>query len=164
MLTFTPVTEQDAIVIVVLRKIVWETTYRGIYPDAMLDQFDFDWHMERETQHIKSPQYREFFIENNGLPIGYIIIKKTTEGIVLESFYVIADYQRQGIGRKAFEFVKAYCRENGVTSFTLSCVPQNENARCFYEKMGGSVIGEDMQDEETWKNSVTYRFDTASHF
>lgn len=35
------------------------------------------------------------------------------------------------------------------------------NARAFYEKMGGEVIGADLANEEAWQNSVTYRFAAA---
>ena len=35
---------------------------------------------------------------------------------------------------------------------------ENLNARSFYERMGGKVIGQDLTNEERWQNSVTYRF------
>lgn len=38
------------------------------------------------------------------------------------------------------------------------CVPENLNARGFYERMGGKVIGQDLANEERWQNSVTYQF------
>ena len=31
----------------------------------------------------------------------------------------------------------------------------------FYEKMGGTVIGEDLSNEGSWQNSVTYQFTLA---
>ena len=64
----------------------------------------------------------------------------------------------QGIGRLAFDFVKQYCKENEADSFVCHCLPENWNARKFYDKMGGKVIGEDMDNEESWMNSVIYRF------
>ena len=67
----------------------------------------------------------------------------------------------RGIGRAAFDFIKAYCRERGAKSFICHCVPENLNARAFYEKMGGEVIGADLENEERWQNSVTYRFAVA---
>ena len=79
----------------------------------------------------------------------------------MQSLYILSEYQRQGIGRAAFDFIKAYCREHGAKFFPCHCVPENLNARAFYEKMGGEVIGADLANEEAWQNSVTYRFAAA---
>ena len=40
--------ETDAMCISKLRQKVWASTYRGIYPDDMIDLFDYDWHAEKE--------------------------------------------------------------------------------------------------------------------
>lgn len=155
---FEPATEADARTIIELRKQIWGTSYRGIYPDSMIDDFDYVWHIEKELQRIKSPAYRVYRIVLNDRNIGYLSTRKT-DGIMLQSLYVLQEYQHRGIGRKAFEFVKQYCTENGAASFTLHCLPENWSARKFYEKMGGRIIGEDMDNEESWMNSVIYRFE-----
>lgn len=41
-------TEDDAKTIIELRKRIWATTYRGLYPDSMIDDFDYAWHLEKE--------------------------------------------------------------------------------------------------------------------
>ncbi len=38
---FVPASEDDAMTIVALRQKVWASTYRGIYPDSMIDVFDY---------------------------------------------------------------------------------------------------------------------------
>ena len=45
---FIEAAEADALTIIALRRRIWDTTYRGIYPDSMIDDFDWDWHKERE--------------------------------------------------------------------------------------------------------------------
>ena len=126
---FVEAAKEDVPEIIALRHQIWGTTYRGIYPDDMIDNFDWAWHQEKELLRINDPAYSE--------------------------------YQRQGIGRAAFDFIKAYCREHGAKFFTCHCVPENLNARAFYEKMGGEVIRTDLANEEPWQNSVTYRFAAA---
>ena len=39
---FTAATDADAAAIIGLRHRIWGTTYRGIYPDQMLDDFAWD--------------------------------------------------------------------------------------------------------------------------
>ena len=132
---FTTATDADAAAIVGLRHRIWGTTYRGIYPDQMLDDFAWDWHHEQELRRLHDPKYAVYLIQK--------------------------EYQQQGIGRCAFDLVAAYCREHGVSSFVCHCVPQNHNARKFYEHMGGVVIGEDFGNEESWQDSILYRFTLA---
>ena len=155
---FDLATEDDAQTIIELRKQIWGTTYRGFYPDSMIDDFDYGWHLEKELRRIRSPEYRVYRIVKDDQNIGYLSLRKT--GVVsLQSLYLLKEYQHQGIGRLAFDFAKRYCRDLGADSFTCHCLPENWNARRFYEKMGGKVIGEDMDNEESWMNSVIYRFE-----
>ena len=157
---FVEATAADALTIVGLRRRIWDTTYRGIYPDSMIDDFDWAWHKEKELSRIHLPAYSVYLIRKDGRDIGYLTMHKADE-IVLQSLYILSEYQRQGIGRAAFDFIKAYCREHGAKFFTCHCVPENLNARAFYEKMGGEVIRTDLANKEPWQNSVTYRFAAA---
>ena len=154
---FEAATEDDARTIIELRKQIWSTTYWGFYPDSMIDGFDHAWHLEKELQRIRNPQYRVYRIVKDGRNIGYLSTR-TTDMVLLQSLYILEEYQRRGIGRLAFDFVKRHCTELGADSFLCHCLPENRNARRFYEKMGGTVIGEDMDNEESWMNSVIYRF------
>lgn len=155
---FISATENDAVTIINLRKQIWATTYRGIYPDSMINQFDYAWHMDKELGRICNPEYAVYLIKKGNFNIGYLTIRKTDK-VVLQSLYILEEYQHQGIGKLAFKFVNKYCEDNGADSFICHCVPENWNARLFYEKMGGKIIGEDLDNEESWMNSVIYRFE-----
>lgn len=157
-LTIRQAEVSDAISIIELRKKIWSTTYRGIYPDSMIDDFDYEWHKDKELQRIKHPNYSVYLIVKDNLNIGYLTIRKT-DIITLQSLYIVDEYQHRGNGKIAFNFVKSYCKENGANSFICHCVPENWSARMFYEEMGGKVIGEDLDNEESWMNSVIYQFD-----
>lgn len=155
---FAPAAEHDVMPIIELRRQIWATTYRGIYPDSMIDDFDYAWHKEKELQRIKNPAYAVYFITVDHRNIGYLSIHKA-ETVRLLSLYIVKEHQRQGIGRKAFDFVAEHCRSNNTDSFICSCVPENWNARYFYEKMGGRIVREDLDNEENWMNSVIFQFD-----
>ena len=154
---FVPVEENDIMTMIELRRKVWATTYRGIYPDSMIDDFDCEWHKEKELQRIKNPDYLVCFIVKDKKNIGYLTLRKSNV-MILQSLYIRKEYQHQGIGTEAFDFIKGYCVENNVQSFVCHCVPENYGARVFYEKMGGKVIGQDLENEESWMNSIIYRF------
>ena len=154
---FIEASEEDVPSIIALRQRIWGTTYRGIYPDSMIDNFDWDWHREMELLRVHHPAYSVYLARKGRQDIGYLTINEA-DVITLQSLYISAEYQRQGIGRQAFDFVKAYCRAHQAASFVCHCVPENLNARSFYERMGGKVIGQDLANEERWQNSVTYQF------
>lgn len=154
---FVEATAADALTIIGLRRRIWDTTYRGIYPDSMIDDFDWAWHKEKELSRIHLSAYSVYLIRKDGRDIGYLTMHNADE-IVLQSLYILSEYQRQGVGRIAFDFIKEYCKEQCAESFICQCVPDNLDARAFYERMGGKVIGEDLANEERWQNSITYRF------
>ena len=45
---FVEAAKEDVPEIIALRHQIWGTTYRGIYPDDMIDNFDWAWHQEKE--------------------------------------------------------------------------------------------------------------------
>lgn len=148
---------KDVPSIIELRHRIWDTTYRGIYPDYLIDDFEWDLHSEKELARVNDPAYSVYLIRKGQQNIGYLTIHQA-DRVILQSLYIVSECQRSGIGLKAFDLVRAYCRKHNVRSFICHCVPENHNARIFYERMGGTVIGEDLSNEESWQNSVTYQF------
>lgn len=150
--------EEDAAVIAKLRQEIWATTYRGIYPDDMIDQFDYAWHTQKDAQRIKSPIYAVYLMMQKDNPIGYITLR-LSEPPHLLSLYLLQEYQQQGIGRRAFVFIREVFQTLGVSTFTCECQPDNVHAMTFYRRCGGRVVGKDLSNEESWQNSVTFQFD-----
>lgn len=103
----------------------------------------------KELARVNDSAYSVYLIRKGQQDIGYLTIHQA-DGVTLQSLYIVSEYQRNGIGRGAFDLVRAYCREHGAQSFICHCVPENHNARMFYERMGGTVIGEDLTNEESW--------------
>ncbi|WP_158099407.1 GNAT family N-acetyltransferase [Pseudoflavonifractor sp. An85] len=148
----------DAPVIAQLRKEIWSTTYRGIYPDEMIDQYDLDWHTQKDVQRIENPDYAVYLIQREGRAIGYITLHHSQPPRLL-SLYLKVKFQNCGIGHKAMEFVKGYFKAQGAKHFTCQCQPDNAHAMSFYQRNGGNVVKQDLNNEESWQNSVTFQFD-----
>lgn len=155
---FRPARENDARIISGLRQRIWNTTYRGIYPDDLIDEFDYVWHIERDINRIQSDKYIVFLIVDGDIPIGYLILRKA-DPFILQSLYVLPEYQKKGIGRQAFSIIRTYCLDHGIHSFTCHCHPDNTAALGFYHAMGGTVTGSDEGNEERWQDSVILSFE-----
>ena len=155
---FVPAKASDAATISTLRQRIWDTTYRGIYPDAVIDDFDYDWHQQRDLQKISNPSFTVYLIRCGDEDIGYFIFQHTGSGVWLSSLYVLREYQHRGIGKQAFAILKDHCREKGINRFACNCSPHNKNAMRFYQRMGGVVTKNDIGHENKQEDGVIFEF------
>ena len=155
---FVPAKASDAVTIGTLRQRIWDTTYRGIYPDAVIDEFDYGRHQQRDLQKISSPSFTVYLIKYGDEDIGYLIFQDADTRVWLHSLYVLREYQHRGIGKQAFSILKNYCKEKGINRFACDCSPHNENAMRFYQRMGGVVTKTDTGHENKQEDGVIFEF------
>lgn len=128
-----------------LKQIMWMQTYRGIYSDDVIDNFDYEKHKNKFLKLIDNPDINFYVVESNNKLIGYM-----TYGLPTRPFrdyeqeigllYLLKEYQRNGIGRELFNIAFNGIKEKGYKEFFISCNKYNVNAQEFYKKMGGEVI------------------------
>ena len=157
-IVFAPAKTSDAAAISVLRQRIWDTTYRGIYPDAVIDDFNFEWHQQRDLKKISDPSFTVYLIKYGDKDIGYFVFQHACSEVWLHSLYVLQEYQHRGIGKHAFSILNDYCRENGISRFSCNCSSHNENAIRFYQRMGGVVIKTDTGHENKQEDGVIFEF------
>ncbi|CQR74238.1 GNAT family N-acetyltransferase [Sporomusa ovata] len=168
MVIFRVALEKDAQTITEIRQKAWNTTYRGIYPDEIIDQYNFDRYYPKDLMQIKNPQLKVYLIEDGKEAVGYFIYGKNLLGtykdfeICLKSLYILPKYQRQGIGTQAFTMLKTYCKENHINKFYNECNVENRNALAFYHKMGGKIGMKDDEHESQGENTCWIEYDEAN--
>lgn len=150
---------KDAAVIGALRQQIWRATYRGVYPDEVIDVFDFEKHRQRDLAKIADPAFCVYLIRSSEENIGYFIFQNTGSSVALHSLYMLPAYQHRGIGKRAFSIMREYGREREIRQITCSCNPHNENALCFYRRMGGIVTHTDIGNENKQEDEVRFSFD-----
>lgn len=146
-----------------LKRRVWETTYRGIYPDEKLDKYDIDLNENKFKDIIKQQSQKLFIVLNNSQIIGYM-----SYGKIMRAFnrythdigllYLLKEYQGKGIGSNLFQFAKNQLKNEGVIEFIVSCNKYNLSAQQFYEKMGGKIINVDEDNEDKSIPQVKFLF------
>ena len=156
-ISFSLAQDGDAKTISNLRHVIWGTTYRGIYPDDAIDGFDLEWHTQRDLARIKDPHLRVYLIRFADMTIGYFI-HKTTVPVYIGSLYVLKEYQRQGIGRRAFMIAEQYCVECGTSKYYCNCNAFNYPAQAFYHAMGGVIINCDTGHKNKQEDQLTFEF------
>lgn len=146
-----------------LKRQVWEETYRGIYPDSKIDNYDFAANEEK----FKS------IIENNDINLyvvldGNKIIAYMSEGKPVRPFenysqeigllYILQKYHKQGIGTNLFNLAKQNIKARGYKNFIISCNKYNFNAQKFYTKMGGKIIKIDEDNEDKSLPQIKFEY------
>lgn len=148
----------------ILKQRVWSETYRGIYRDDKIDNFDYANAEKKFEKIINDNRISLYVVEIKNELIGYMDVgfpyrqyKNYKQEIGL--LYIRKDFQKNGIGRKLFNIGYNEIKNNGYNEFFISCNKYNTNARKFYEKMGGKLVEIDEDNEDKRIVQVKYHFD-----
>lgn len=107
---------EDARLLAETRRRAWDTTYRGIYPDAMIDEYDLEAHTARDAARIADPANAVFLAMDGAECVGYFTYGPYTYGrykdfaLCLNSLFFLPGYRRMGLGRRAFAQLTEFCR------------------------------------------------------
>lgn len=128
-----------------LKKEIWESTYRGIYPDEKIDNYDYIKNEQKFKNFIDNPNQQLYIVTNNDEIIAYIEFGEPFRPFrdykqEIGLLYIRRDFQRYGLGRKLFDLAFHYIKNTNTDKFFISCHKYNINAQKFYEKMGGKII------------------------
>ncbi len=140
--------EEDAEELSKLKHEVWNTTYRGIYADELIDNFDYEKHKNKFLKVIKDPNVDLYVVEENNSLIGYMSVGKPYRPFKdfeqeIGLLYLLKEYQGKGIGKELFNKAYNIIKDKGYQEFFISCNKYNEPAQGFYKKMGAEVINID---------------------
>ncbi len=134
---------EDAYLLASTRHIVWQETYRGIYPDEMLDHYDLESRAQQDAQRISDPRHHYYLFLDEKECVGYFSYGPYNYGcykdfnLCLNNLYIRKEYKGHGLGRKAFENLQSFCQKHGIIKFFCGCNVHNHAAAAFYLHMGG---------------------------
>ena len=112
--------------------------------DYMVEKFQSARAMKEQ---MASEGYKYFLLLNGGTRVGYTAIKHDTDGrLFLSKLYVKKEHRGKGYATEVFEFLKRYCRENGLSAVWLTVNKHNDTAISVYEKRGFCRFGEGVTD------------------
>ena len=133
----------DASIVTQTRRIVWSETYRGIYPDEMIDQYDYPGRLAKDMELISSESHHYFLFMDGDICAGYMSFGPYNYGtyrdfeLCLNHLYFRNGYKGKGLGKRAFDILRSYAQEQGICKFFCGCNYHNLNAQGFYRHMGG---------------------------
>lgn len=157
----------DAALLAAARRSAWDATYRGIYPDAWIDEYDLAAQTQREKARLEQPDYTAYLVMDGSRCAGYFSYGAPGHGaykdfsFCLNSLYLLPPYQRMGLGRRIFAQVRQAARERKLDGFFCGCNVHNLPARQFYEKMGGRAGRIDDGHENPAEDQMYFEFCTG---
>jgi len=121
----------------------WKETYTGMLKQEILDELTVLDKEQLWEEISRSPDHKLFVYTENGIVKGFLDGYLNPENNMAQilAFYLLAEIQRQGVGRELFQ--KFYqCALNQGYAFIRLDVFNKNPSRFFYEKMGAKLIGE----------------------
>lgn len=146
MIEFRIVGSEGAELLSQTRQKVWNATYRGIYSDEKIDNYDFRRLIARDRKRMEDPNNTYYLVMDGEECAGYFYYGPEQNGrqykdfdLCLNSLYFLPQYQGRGLGSRVFALLREVCRSRGLDKFFCSCNIHNKSAQGFYKKMGGVV-------------------------
>lgn len=125
----------------------WKKAYKGIIDDDILENLNRNEKIKKWKKHYNIGNV--IVAERNGKILGYCRYEDNAQydnkDIDSEIIALYIDYNNRGngIGRKLVEHVINDLKNKNKTKMIIWCLEKNNNARIFYEKMGGKLFDEE---------------------
>ena len=136
-------TPADARAIASVHIDTWRTTYRGHFPDALLDGLDLDrWTAQRERRLRETLSDEVCLVaEVDAAVVGFTVAgpARASDPAMGEVYaiYVRDAQQRAGVGRALLAEAARRLDALGLRGLLIWVLRENTKGRSFYERMGG---------------------------
>lgn len=148
-----PATLSDAQAIAYVQVAVWNSAYKGLVPDALIERMTVADREKGWTTILNS--FAEtgrgtcFVAEIDGTVQGFASCGAQRDEYLsadyageITAIYVQGDHQRSGLGRALMQSCTQAMAGMGLNGSALWVLSENENARAFYTALGGTFITE----------------------
>ena len=120
----------------------WQTAYRGIMDDDFLDSLSVDQRYEIEVK-----RYEKYVVAAEGNEVlGYAWLEPTEDepaDCEVIALYVRYSKRNKGTGKLLMQYAFDYFRSIGRKKMIIWCLKGNDEARRFYEEVGGKEFRTD---------------------
>ncbi|MCP4355884.1 MAG: GNAT family N-acetyltransferase [Proteobacteria bacterium] len=150
MISITAPEIKDVEEIAMVRIITWQDAYADLikpeYLDSLFTEESINRYKDWVLKHIS--EEITFIAKEDDKILGFVVGRKSSDHDLnydaeLGGFYLLPEYQNQGIGKKLFlRFVKEIVKRN-MSSMFLWCLKGNKTTD-IYKKLGGVYVKEDV--------------------
>jgi ribosomal protein S18 acetylase RimI-like enzyme len=158
-ISFRQATSSDAAAIGALHVASWRETYAGILPDDVLNGLSADERSDMWRDVLNDPAMfggaAVFVAEGDAEIVGFGACGgQRDEGLKEQGFageigaiYVLRSHQRAGVGKALISLMAGKLIDQGRSAASLWVLRDNLGARSFYERLGGALVGERVEEQ-----------------
>lgn len=123
----------------------WQTSYRGILPDTVLDRIDVGQRADSRRRILEDRSIFQLvaYDVTHGDIVGLCDAgparRHMPYGCEIYALYMVHRAKRHGLGQEMFERVHRHFASQGIRSMVVWVLANNIHARGFYEAMGGKL-------------------------
>ena len=121
----------------------WQTSYRGILPDTVLDRIDVGQRVETRKKILRDRSVFQLVAYDltHGDIVGFCDAgasrRHSTFAGEVYAIYLMHHAKRHGLGQDMWQRAQGWFRANEMSSMIVWVLDNNHHARRFYEAMGG---------------------------
>lgn len=117
----------------------WKSAYKGIVPQAYLEELKEDFWVPAFTDWIKDNVITVQIVTDNGSLVGCVAYGRSRDKSLpnwgeIVSIYLVPQYFGKGFGNKLLESALLDLKKSDHESIYLWVLKDSHRARCFYEK------------------------------
>ena len=146
LITIRKATPKDAYDWAVCSISCWQSAYRDIYPDAIMDNIPLEkeQRIEKYKKSLAAPGDIEYYsVLHAEQMIGFLIIEPTHSEIY--AIYLLEEFWGKGYGKEIMDFAVNKLSRTNPNEISLWVFEKNTRARRFYEKYGFTHDGSKKQ-------------------
>lgn len=139
-------TPEDAAEIARINHETWVATYKGILDDATIKARSLEEQVQLWQAQLgaMAPLEMRFVADVNGMLVGYAGGGRNPDSnspfqAELFGIYVLADYQKKGIGQALVKALASWLGEKGMSSMLVWIMRENPFKK-FYSRLGGALL------------------------
>jgi ribosomal protein S18 acetylase RimI-like enzyme len=140
-----PATIEDAPAIARIHVASWRSSYAALLPTEFLESLDESSYADRWRRFIGEGSSRAYVVEQGDELVGFASggrerAEETGYEGEIYAIYILDEFQRRGHGRELVRAVVAGLREMGLDDMIIWVLRDNQPARRFYERLGGTFV------------------------
>jgi ribosomal protein S18 acetylase RimI-like enzyme len=130
----------------------WRESYRPYLPQTLVDSLAAEKRHAIWRRQIEDGQRILIAACDGDVPVAFINAGPAPSAALADAdgeiaaLYVLASYQRRGLGQQLMAQACAAWQARGGQSFRLGVLAHNSGSRRFYESMGGRYLRDDHYD------------------
>ena len=129
-------TANDLVSIATIHIACWQTAYRGILPDSLLDGLNLEERLQRWHRWMAQTNRFTFVATDDETITGFTSFAIENAIAEISHIYVDPSRQHSGAGRALLGHDVDVARHHACEAVTLWVLEENKRARDFYERFG----------------------------